>query len=177
MPAAVRSAPPGTRALRAFVLCVVTPLCGCGGAGPARIPPGGAGTIEATSGGEHAWSLEVLDRTNAVRAAAGLPPVVLDESASSAVYEHCWDMDVRGYFGHASPEGEGPAQRLARHGVACRVAGENLAQGVASPDDVIDEWLSSPPHRATLLHPHWTHVGVGVHTTIEGQWWGQVFYR
>jgi uncharacterized protein YkwD len=174
-----RAGGPAARSLAraALAVALAVAVAGCGGAGIAAVPPGGPGTTEQTSAGERHWALVLLDMTNSTRAAEGLPPLVLDDAASQAAYEHCWDMDVRDYFAHSNPDGEGPAQRLARHGVACRVAGENLAKGQATPEDVIDEWMESPPHRATLLHPHWTHVGIGVHTRAEGQWWGQVFYR
>jgi uncharacterized protein YkwD len=115
------------------MLAVALVLVGCGGAAAPIVPPGGAGTPAASSVGEEDWALEVLDLTNKVRAANGLGPLVLDAKASAAAYDHCWDMDVRGFFDHENPDGEGPKERLARHGIDTPWVGENLARGHATP--------------------------------------------
>jgi uncharacterized protein YkwD len=44
-------------------------------------------------------------------------------------------------------------------------AGENLAWGsgsYAEPATIISEWLASPEHRANLLRPGWTRIGIGL---------------
>ena len=35
--------------------------------------------------------------------------------------------------------------------------------------------MDSAPHRATILDPRFTHLGVGVHIASGGPWWTQVF--
>jgi uncharacterized protein YkwD len=43
--------------------------------------------------------------------------------------------------------------------------GENLAWGKksrGSPARIVDAWMNSPPHRATLLSPAFDHIGIGV---------------
>jgi uncharacterized protein YkwD len=149
----------------------------CGAAAPI-VAPGGPGTVEHASAGEHDWARAVLDLTNAVRAEHGLHPLILDDAASRAAYEHCWDMDLRDYFAHLNPDGEGASQRMGRHGLACQIVGENLARGHSSPQDVLRRWMESPSHRANILYPSWTHVGVAVHSGGDtGPWWAQLFYR
>jgi uncharacterized protein YkwD len=109
---------------------------------------------------------------NEIRSGRGLKPLTIDERASRAAYEHGWDMDLRDYFAHVNPDGEGPEERLARHGVGRPAVGEVLARGHATPEDVVAAWMASPPHRANLLHPGWTRVGIGIHSgPAEGPWW------
>ena len=102
----------GTR--RVAVLLLPLLLAACGGGADTIVPTGGPGTAALVSSGEYAWALEVLDLTNAERAAHGLSPVVLDETASWAAYGHAWDMDLRNFFDHVNPDGEGPSDRLER---------------------------------------------------------------
>ncbi len=156
----------------ALALVAASWLGGCGGGAPAVVAPGGAGTLAATSDGEFDWALQVLELTNEIRAEHGLDPLVLDESATEAAYEHSWDMDLRDFFDHVNPDGEHPIDRLARHGRVEPWVGENLARGHASPAEVVAAWMDSPDHRANLLYPWWTHVGIAVHTSpVGGPWW------
>ena len=39
-------------------------------------------------------------------------------------------------------------------------AAENLSRAAAGPQAVVDPWLASPGHRANLLDPTLSHVGV-----------------
>ena len=153
-------------------------LSGCGLAAEPIVPDGGPGTLAYSSVGEQVWAQEVLDLTNAERAAHGLAPLILDEAASRVAYEHSWDMDLRDFFDHRNPDGEGPEDRLAKQGVEHRDAGENIARGQDSPQAVVQAWMESPSHRLNMLYPGWTHIGIGVHSgPSRGPWWTQEFFR
>lgn len=159
------------------LLGLVLGLAGCGGGAPIAVAPGGPGTAAATSSGERDWAQDVLDLTNDVRAAHGLAPLRLDETANEAAYEHAWDMDLRDFFDHVNPDGEHPVDRLARHGIERTWVGENLARGHATPEDVVAAWMDSPVHRENLLYPWWTHVGIAVHTApTGGPWWAADYF-
>lgn len=162
---------------------VLAALSGCGAGGllggdePAT-PPGGAGTVGLMSTGERAWALEALERVNGVRTANDLAPLAWDEAAARAAYEHSWDMDLRQYFDHVNPDGKDPGDRLTEAGVAWTLVGENIARGHPDPAAVVQGWLESPAHRANLLTPAYTRVGIGVHTgPAEGPWWTQDLFR
>jgi len=160
------------------LLAVSLLLVACGGASAPSVPEGGAGTLLIASSGEQAWALRVLDLTNLERSSRGLAPLVLDAAASAAAYDHCWDMDARDFFDHVNPDGDDPADRLRDHGVELIVAGENIARGQASPEEVVQAWMASPAHRENILYPGWTHIGIGIHAGPErGPWWAQEFYR
>lgn len=164
-------------AIAPALLAVALTLSGCGSGATPILPPGGPGTAEASSAGEEEWALRVLDLTNSIRAEHGLTPLALDPTASLAAYEHCWDMDLRGYFDHVNPDGEVPVERLARHGVERPWVGENLARGQATPEEVVQAWIDSPPHRENILYPGWTRVGIAVHSgPAAGPWWAAEYF-
>jgi uncharacterized protein YkwD len=111
----------------------------------------------------------VLGQINQVRAAHGLRPVALVYGLQRAARVHSSDMVARDYFLHESgPGGEAFSRRIGRfwHPNAAGVSiGEILAWGsgtFASPAAAVRGWLNSPPHRAILLSPRFTLVGIGV---------------
>jgi uncharacterized protein YkwD len=105
---------------------------------------------------------EVLDRTNAERAAAGLPPLVLDARLNDAAQRHAEDMLLRSYYSHSSPEGRAPGDRVRKSGYSPIRVGENIARGALSVDEVMDNWMASREHRNNILHPGFADLGVGV---------------
>jgi uncharacterized protein YkwD len=101
----------------------------------------------------------LLDRMNAVRAAHHLRPLAVDPRLDTAARSHSREMLRTGVFSHGSFQ-----TRLGHFDVHASVAGENLAWAVgasATPDGVVAMWLASPAHRANLLSPSYTRVGIG----------------
>jgi uncharacterized protein YkwD len=100
----------------------------------------------------------LLEAMNKARAAHGLAPLRADPTLVRAARAHSLDMLRRDYFAH------GPfAARMNAFHVAGPVTGENLAWGtgpLGSPAHVVEMWLASPEHRANLLRPGFTRVGV-----------------
>ena len=105
---------------------------------------------------------EMLDRANAERAAAGLPPLVLNPHLNDAAQRHAEDMLLRSYYSHSSPEGSSPGDRVRKSGYTPLRVGENIARGALSVSEVMDNWMASREHRNNLLHPGFTDLGVGV---------------
>jgi uncharacterized protein YkwD len=102
----------------------------------------------------------LLRAVNATRTAHGLQPVSLDATLSRAARAHSVEMQRGGYFAHGDLHG-----RMIAFHVRGPVVGENLAWGngtFASPSTVISEWLRSPEHRANLLRPGFTRIGIGM---------------
>ncbi|MBU6323524.1 MAG: hypothetical protein KGI41_00705 [Patescibacteria group bacterium] len=107
--------------------------------------------------------------TNADRAASGLG--VLAESAllTKAAQMKADDMAARGYFSHTTPEGKSPLSFLDAVGYRYQNVGENLGLNYASSAAVEEGWMNSPEHRANILLPQFTEIGVGYATgTYEG---------
>ena len=52
-----------------------------------------------------------------------------------------------------------------------RAAGENIAYGAVTADQMMSMWMNSPGHRANILSPGFTRIGVGAVRTTSGRWW------
>lgn len=110
---------------------------------------------------------EVVRLTNEVRASAGLPPLAWNEDLANAARHHAADMEADGYFDHDTYDRiNGQLVRICsaqeRMGLFSPVAaGENIAHGQRTPDEVMQTWLASPPHRRGILRPGISTIGVG----------------
>ncbi|MFF2021786.1 CAP domain-containing protein [Streptomyces sp. NPDC058171] len=143
---------------------------------PAPQQPGPA-PVAAGSGGLIA---QVTALVNAQRVRVGCRPVTVDPRLNRAAARHSQDMGLRGYFGHASPEGRSVGDRVTAAGYAWSVVGENVAAGPRTARAAMDGWMASPGHRANILHCPFTHMGLGVDRAAEaadGPHWTQVFAR
>jgi len=132
---------------------------------------------ESMTSGERSLALEVFALVNRERLSAGVEPLVWDEAASDAAYDHCTDMRVRGFYDHVDPDGDGPCERLHAAGVETfSCGGENIARNNPTAADVMNAWMNSPGHRLNILAPGYTRIGIGVHTGKGGPWWTQDFF-
>ncbi|WP_328370642.1 CAP domain-containing protein [Streptomyces sp. NBC_00445] len=119
---------------------------------------------------------DVVELTNRERAGAGLPPLAVDPVLSTAAQAHSADMIARAFYSHTSPDGSQPWDRAAAAGSARRSIGENIACGQRSPAEVVEGWMNSPGHRANILKPTFTHIGVGfAGGGAAGTYWTQLF--
>jgi uncharacterized protein YkwD len=138
-------------------------------AAPAGAMTDGSGTREIS--GRAALGREIVSEINAVRAARGLPRLVVSGSLGTAARKHSLDMARAGFFAHESPNRGSFGDRVRRDyrtaGYRSWRAGENLLW--ASPDvdakRAVEMWLESPSHRHILLTPAWREIGLSaVHT-------------
>ncbi|GAA0463147.1 CAP domain-containing protein [Streptomyces sp. NPDC046215] len=129
-----------------------------------------------TADGLARTAAEVLALTNAERAAAGLRPLAPDPRLTAAAQAHSADMVARSFYSHTSPGGGQPWDRAAAAGCAHRGIGENIACGQRSAAEVVRGWMNSPGHRANILKPDFTHLGVGFAGGGQaGAYWTQLF--
>lgn len=156
------------------LMAIVVALASLPGEAPAQRRTGRLGPPARGSAGiQYLQEVErgIFRLTNAVRRKEGLPALTWDAALARVARSHSADMLVRGYFRHESPEGRTPHER-AKDGTpyALAASGENLwgAQGdhplepERLPRIIVDTWLASPGHRANLLNPAFTDIGVGV---------------
>ncbi len=103
----------------------------------------------------------MLELVNAERAAAGLDPVRLDPELTAVGRAHSEEMFRLGYFAHRSPVTGEPGDRLDAAGVRYLASGENLAYA-PSVEVAHRGLMNSPGHRANILNPLFTRLGVGI---------------
>jgi uncharacterized protein YkwD len=103
----------------------------------------------------------ILALANGERRTRGLAPLELDRRVAAVARAHSREMADAGYFAHVSPSTGELADRLHAARIAVEAAAENIgkAECLAS---VHGSLMESPGHRANLLSPLYTHVGVGV---------------
>jgi stress response protein SCP2 len=117
----------------------------------------------------------VVTATNAQRARHRLPPLGVDARLAAAAHAHSADMVARGFFAHADPDGRNVDARVRAAGYPYRVVAENIAAGQPDAAAVVEAWMNSPGHRANILRPEVTQIGVGRATGGIGLHWTQVF--
>jgi uncharacterized protein YkwD len=101
----------------------------------------------------------LLVAMNNARAQHGLSPLRLDDHLQRAAVAHSREMLESNTFAHGAF-----GSRMQRFKVSYSLAGENLAWGtgrMAKANAIVAAWLASPEHRANLLRPGFSRVGVG----------------
>ncbi|MGM0875130.1 MAG: CAP domain-containing protein [Bacillota bacterium] len=120
-----------------------------------------------------AYEQQVVDLTNQERAKSGLPALKVDVDLSKVAREKSLDMQKNNYFSHTSPTYGSPFDMLKQFGITYKAAGENIAKGQRSPEEVVNAWMNSEGHRKNILSSNFTHIGVGY--VAEGNYWTQQF--
>lgn len=105
---------------------------------------------------------------NEERRKAGLSKLEVAPLLGVAARAHSTDMATRNYYSHHSPEGTTVADRVTLTGYGFAVVGENIAWGQENARQVMNAWMRSRGHKANILNPQYTEIGVGVEETRHG---------
>lgn len=116
---------------------------------------------------------DVVALTNRERRQAGLNALEIDTSLSQVARQKSTDMQQQNYFSHTSPTYGSPFDMMRDFGITYRSAGENIAKGQTSPEEVVQAWMNSQGHRENILNANFTHIGVGYEQ--NGNHWTQMF--
>lgn len=120
-----------------------------------------------------AYENKVLELVNVERQKAGLPALQMDEALRNVARKKSEDMQAKKYFDHNSPTYGSPFDMMKQFGISYKMAGENIAMGQRTPEEVVKAWMNSPGHRANILKNGFTHIGVGY--VANGNYWTQMF--
>lgn len=118
---------------------------------------------------------QVVDLTNAERAKEGLKPLEIHSPLMEVAQAKSEDMAKNNYFSHTSPTYGSPFDQIKSAGISYRSAGENIAQGQRTPQQVVQAWMESPGHRQNIMNANYTHIGVGF--VENGYYWTQQFIQ
>ena len=128
---------------------------------------------EESKGSLSEFEQRVVELTNAERAKQGLPALKVDAELSKVARIKSEDMQKNNYFDHNSPTYGSPFDMMKKFGISYKSAGENIAQGQRTPEEVVQAWMNSEGHRANILNSGYTHIGVGY--VESGNYWTQQF--
>ena len=108
-----------------------------------------AADVPAVAAGETAAGIG--PQVNTYRRAEGLPALRRNARADAAAKEHAEDMARNGFFGHRGSDGSTVGGRLRAAGCTFTAAGENIAKGWKTDDQVVAAWIASPGHQRNML--------------------------
>jgi uncharacterized protein YkwD len=166
VPTATESGEPGATATATPPPSTSTPPQPSPSAPPTSTAPSPSPTESPT--GNAAFEAEVATIVNQERAKVGCPAVTVDDRLTAAARAHSADMAARNYFSHTTPEGVDFATRITNAGYRWSGAGENIAKGQRTPQEVMTSWMNSDGHKANILNCGYKNLGVGVAADSSG---------
>ena len=118
---------------------------------------------------------QVVALCNAERAGEGLGALSMTSDLNAVAATRA--QEITTYFSHTRPDGGNCFDLMDAYGVYYRTAGENIAAGQTSPEEVVTSWMNSAGHRANIMHSGFNHAGVGCVYTNDayGYYWVIVF--
>ena len=123
---------------------------------------------------ESSFAAQVIDLVNIERAREGLKPLTYDATIEQAALVRA--KEIQTSFSHTRPNGSSFATAMKEAGVNYRSAGENIAWGQKTPEEVVSAWMNSPSHRANIMNANYGRIGVGHLTNARGtSYWVQLF--
>jgi uncharacterized protein YkwD len=127
------------------------------------------------------FARQVVELTNRERQAKGLSPLKPHPTLRKAAQWLADDMAKKSYFSHTDSLGREFSTRLRdfRYEDATVMA-ENVGMGARDPARAVANWMKSPGHRANILNPELTEIGVGYASSTTDpsrHYWVQDFGR
>lgn len=119
------------------------------------------------------YEKKVAELVNQIRIENGLSPLTLNNELSAVARKKSQDMKDNHYFNHTSPVYGSPFDMMKSFGIIYKTAGENIAMGQRTPEEVVNAWMNSEGHRANILNSSFTQIGMGY--VAEGNYWTQMF--
>lgn len=117
------------------------------------------------------FAKQVADLVNQERAKSGLSPLTLDAQVSEVAMLKAKDMVENNYFSHQSPTYGSPFDMLKANGITYQAAGENIAKGQKTPEEVMNAWMNSDGHRKNIMSSSFSKIGVAYYNGV----WVQQF--
>ena len=120
-----------------------------------------------------AMASEVLRLTNIERAKEGAQPLKYNKALQDAAMLRAKEISVK--FSHTRPNGT-DSSTAGKDVGAAGISGENIAMGYGSPEDVVEGWMNSSGHKATMMMNSFCYMGIGFYKSDNGMYyWTQEF--
>ncbi|MCL2573876.1 MAG: CAP domain-containing protein [Defluviitaleaceae bacterium] len=104
----------------------------------------------------------IFELVNIERANYGIPPLIWHDELAASAQAHSADMAQNNNFSHDSSDGTSFSERIAALAIPNVVGmAENVIAGFQTPEAMMEGWMNSEGHRANILNPSLTHIGIG----------------
>ena len=128
------------------------------------------------SGMAAASEAEAVKLLNELRVEVGLPALAWDSQSSLQRAAEVRARELEEKFSHTRPDGTSCFSIFPSYNVSYMAAGENIAAGQTSPEEVMNSWMHSSGHKANILNGRFGHIGVGLaQGGSYGYYWVQMF--
>ena len=114
-----------------------------------------------------AMEAQMVQLVNSERNKAGVPALTANAGLSNMARVKSQDMITNGYFSHNSPTYGSPFDMMKTFGISFRTAGENIAMN-QSVGNAHTSLMNSEGHRANILNPAFTQIGIGIASDGQG---------
>jgi len=114
---------------------------------------------------------EVVDLTNQAREQNGLPALEVNSALVASAQIQSTNMAQLNELEHTLPGVADPTLQSRANAVGYNYAwlGENIAFNYPDAPSVVNAWMNSPEHRANILNPNYTEIGVSFAWNSLGQ--------
>lgn len=114
----------------------------------------------------------MLDSVNALRQAAGVPPVELDGQLTAAAATHSRDMSIQNRPWLFGSDGSSPLDRALRAGFQGQIVGENISESYETELETLAAWINQTNTRNVILDPEARRMGFAWFQEPAGKlWW------
>ena len=150
-------------------------LAACSGSTSERIGPDGLPLpqvykISPSDTGD--IQFRMLDSVNALRQAAGVPPVELDGQLTAAAATHSRDMSIQNRPWLFGSDGSSPLDRALRAGFQGQIVGENISESYETELETLAAWINQTDTRNVILDPEARRMGFAWFQEPAGKlWW------
>jgi uncharacterized protein YkwD len=110
----------------------------------------------------------LIQEHNQIRLEKGLRTLSPSPRLQAAALAHAQDMAGQRKMSHEGSDGSSTTDRFTRVGYRYRRAGENVAYGQWSVDEVMRGWMNSPVHKANILGS-FSQIGAACATAEDGK--------
>lgn len=118
------------------------------------------------------YSYQVLALINEIRRNNGLGELTMDYSLIQVA--NIRSEEITRNWSHTRPDGTDWWTIHSQYGVYGKL-GENLAYGQTTPAEVVEDWMNSEGHRANIISPEFTRIGISVYVYDDVYYWSQEF--
>jgi uncharacterized protein YkwD len=122
------------------------------------------------------FATEVVRLVNIERQKVGRSALSIDYTLASAAETRAYEiMEV---FSHTRPDNSSCFTIFDEFGINYGYAGENIAAGQHSPQEVVTAWMNSPGHKKNILDANFKHIGIGYINDTSApykDYWVQLF--